>query len=298
MPADLYMIDLQRRTHDCETLGAKELQTMDLGLTSKTVVVTGATSNIGRAIALGMAAERVKLVAVGRDKEAGARVVAAAKAAGAADAYFLAVDLLEPSAADRIAAATLDRFGAIDVLVNNVGGNYAMGPFAESDPGSWQKDLDITLMTVLRVTRAVLPQMISRQDGRIINIGSTAGTVGDYMLAVYSAAKGAVHAFTRVLAKEVGQHNVTVNCVAPYATFPEDPAAMSTGSRFHPQNGFFTQVLKGLDPSEVDKLRRTGPLPRTVAKADEVAAAVLYLASQQAAFVTGQILHVDGGTLL
>ncbi len=271
---------------------------MDLGLAGKVAIVTGATSNIGRAIALGLADEGVRLVAVGRDVEAGARVVSDARERGALDAIFLAIDLLDKDAGDRIAAASRERFGTIDILVNNVGGNVAMGPFAESDPESWSRDIDITLMTTLRVTRAVLPEMIARKSGRIINIGSTAGLVGDYMLAVYSAAKGAVHAFTKVLAKEVGQHEITVNCVAPYATFPEGAAAMSSGSRFHPDSGFFTKALQGIDEAEIEKLKRTGPLPRTVARASEVAAAVLYLASGQAAFVTGQIMQVEGGTLL
>ena len=271
---------------------------MDLGLAGKTVVVTGATANIGRAIALDMAQEGVKLVAVGRDIEAGQRVVAAALERGAADACFLAVDLLERDAGERIRQGAADAFGPVEVLVNNVGGNANFGVFAESDPDGWQQDIDITLTTVLRVTRAILPDMIARKSGNIVNIGSTAGTVGDYMLAVYSAAKSAVHGFTRVLAKEVGQHGIRVNCVAPYATIASDPAVFSQGSRFHPDTGFFTQAFAGVDPSDIARLQRTGPLDRTIAQPEEVAAAVLYFASSRASFITGQVFHVEGGTLL
>jgi NAD(P)-dependent dehydrogenase (short-subunit alcohol dehydrogenase family) len=151
-------------------------------------------------------------------------------------------------------------------------------------------------MTVLRVVRAILPGMIARKTGSIVNLGSTAGTVGDYMLPIYSAAKGAVHSFTKALAKEVRQHNVRVNCVAPYATLADDPAAFSQGSRFHPETGFFTKSFAGVDPAEMAKLQRNGPLGRTIAKPEEVA--VLYLASERAGFTTGQVFHVDGGTLL
>jgi 2-hydroxycyclohexanecarboxyl-CoA dehydrogenase len=271
---------------------------MDLGLAGKTVVVTGATANIGRAIALEMAGEGVNLVACGRDTEAGARVVAEAKARGATDARFIAADLLDKGAADRIVAEAVDAFGRVDVLVNNVGGNVVMDEFAETDPDSWDKDIDITFGTVLRMTRAALPGMIARKSGRIVNIGSTAGDVGDTFLAVYSAAKGAVHAFTRVLAKEIGPHGLTVNCVAPYFTLSDDPAALSSGSRFKPETGFFPTAMGNLTPEQMSKMGRSGPLDRTIAKPEEIAAAVLYLASDRAAFTTGQIVYIDGGTRL
>ena len=184
------------------------------------------------------------------------------------------------------------------MLVNNVGGNVGSGLFVDCDPDTWQGDLDITLMTTLRMTHAVLPGMIARGGGRIVNIGSTAGIVGDYSLALYSTAKAAVHGFTKVLAKEVGQHGITVNCVAPYGTIAEDPAAFSKGSRFHPETGLFATSFQNVSPEEAAKRARTGPLKRMLAKPEEVAAAAVYLASERAAFLTGEILTVDGGTLL
>jgi 2-hydroxycyclohexanecarboxyl-CoA dehydrogenase len=269
---------------------------VDLGLANKVVIVTGATANIGRAITLDFAAEGARVVVVGRDEEAGARVLAQARARGAHDAIFVSADLLDASTPVRIREAA-EQLGPIDILVNNVGGNVGAGFFVDSDPASWQADLDITLMTTLRMTHAVLPGMVARRTGRIINIGSTAGLVGDYMLPVYSAAKSAVHGFTRVLAKEVGQHGITVNCVAPYGTISEDPEAFSSGSRFK-SDGFMRKAFVNTSPADLAKRRRTGPLARTIARPEEVAGAVLYLASDRAEFVTGQIMPVDGGTLL
>lgn len=270
---------------------------MDLQLQGKVVIVTGATANIGRAIALDFASEGARVVAVGRDEEAGARLIDECQARGADAALFVRADLLDPASPARVLAAA-ETLGAPYVLVNNVGGNVGAGFFVDSTPESWQGDLDISLMTTLRMTHAVLPGMIERHGGRIINLGSTAGIVGDYMHAIYSAAKSAVHGFTRVLAKEVGQHGITVNCVAPWGTFSTDPAAYSRGSRFHPDNDFFRKALG--DISDADRARRQRPsaLERPYANPEDISAAVLYLASARAGFQTGQVLTVDGGTLL
>lgn len=269
---------------------------MDLGYSGKVVIVTGATANIGRGIALDFAAEGAKLIVVGRDEEAGGRVVGDALGRGAQDVLFVRADMLDPQSPARIVAAA-ETLGPVEVLVNNVGGNVASGLFVDSDPESWAGDIEITLMTTLRMTHAVLPGMIARRSGSIVNIGSTAGLVGDYMLPVYSAAKSAVHGFTRVLAKEVGEHDIRVNCVAPYGTLSDDPAAFSAGSRFRP-GGFFSEAFAGAGAEQAKKRQRSGVLPRALARPEDISAAVLYLASSRAGFVTGQIFSVDGGTLL
>jgi NAD(P)-dependent dehydrogenase (short-subunit alcohol dehydrogenase family) len=270
---------------------------LDLGFKGKVAIVTAATANIGRGIALELAAEGAKVVIVGRDAKAGARVVALALEKGAQAAVFVGADLLDVASPERILQEAA-KLGPLHVLVNNVGGNAGLGLFAESDPASWQAHIDLSLMTMLRMTRAVLPGMIERKAGRIINIGSTAGIVGDYIMAIYSAAKAAVHGFTRVLAKEVGEHNITVNCVAPYGTMSDDPAAFSTGSRFHPEHGPMLKAARQFSPEVNAKRRRTGPLPRQIAKPEEISATVLWLASSRADFVTGQVVAIDGGTLL
>lgn len=270
---------------------------MDLAIRGKVVLVTGATANIGRAIALGFAAEGARLVAVGRDQEAGERLIRDAIARGAEQAVFVQADLLDPRSPSLVLAAARE-LGPVSVLVNNLGGNVGVGLFVDSDPASWQDDLDLNLLSLFRMTHAVLPDMIEHQGGRIVNIGSTAGLVGDYMLSVYSAAKAAVHGFTRVLAKEVGQHEITVNCVAPYGTIAGDPACFSSGSRFRPDSEFFRKLGRAKAEDREKMQRKGGALPRSIATPEEIVGAVLYLASDSASFVTGQVIQVDGGTLL
>ncbi|GGC00100.1 2-hydroxycyclohexanecarboxyl-CoA dehydrogenase [Novosphingobium endophyticum] len=270
---------------------------MELDLRDKVAVVTGATANIGRAVSLDFAREGAKVVLVGRDEEAGARLVADCTDAGACGAVFVAADVLDPASPTRVLEAA-DTLGSIDILVNNIGGNVDQGFFVDSDPDKWMADIDINFGTVLRMTHAVLPGMIERKSGAIVNVGSTAAIVGDYMLPVYSAAKGAVHSFTVVLAKEVGQHGVRVNAIAPYATISTDPAAFSKGSRFHPDSGLFSKGAASVREEDRAIRQRRTFVGKPFASPEEMSGMVLFLASTRASFITGQVYPIDGGALL
>jgi len=271
---------------------------VELGLEGKVAIVTGATANIGRGIALELASEGAAVVGVGRDGEAGERLVAEAKARGAANAVFVAADMLDHASPARILAEA-EKLGPTGILVNCLGGNVDQALFVDSDPDKWFADIDLNFGTVLRMTHAVLPGMVERKCGAIVNVGSTAGLVGDYMLPVYSAMKGAVHSFTVVLAKEVARHAIRVNAIAPYATFATDPSQYSSGSRFHPETGFFRPENQP-DISEDEqaiRARRTF-VGRPFATPEELSGMVAFLASERASFITGQVYPIDGGSLL
>jgi len=270
---------------------------MDTGLEGRTVIVTGGNANIGRGISLAFAAEGVNLVIVARDEAQGRRVLQEALERGAKDTLWCFADITERAEVDAMLAAVHERFGPVDVLVNNVGGNVDFAYFVDSDPKTWDQDIALNMKSTLHCTHAVLPGMIDRSNGRIINIGSTAGLIGDPMIAVYSAMKGAVHAFTRVLAKEVGASGITVNAIAPYGTYPDDfERDVSSGSRWHP-DGVIARAA-ATRGEELAGIGRRTVLPRQSAFPSEIGAAAVYLASDAAAFVTGQVLTVDGGVLL
>jgi 2-hydroxycyclohexanecarboxyl-CoA dehydrogenase len=276
---------------------------MDTGLAGKSVVVTGGNANIGRGIVLAFAREGARIAIAARDEEAGRRVEAAALELGAEAVLWVETDVLDRSQIERLVRRTTEEFGAVDVLVNNVGGHVDVRPFWETTPEQCAREIELTLGTTMDCTRAVLPGMIERSSGRIVNIGSTSGLIGDTWLAPYSAAKGGVHSFTKVLAKEVGRHGITVNAVAPRGTRPEDPEEeLSSGSRWQPGTGLnekreaaFNAVGESM---RRDKTVVGAHLGRQYLRPAEVGAAAVFLAAESSCFITGQILVLDGGMLL
>jgi 2-hydroxycyclohexanecarboxyl-CoA dehydrogenase len=212
-------------------------------------------------------------VALGDVAEPAARETAAALGGRA---LGLRMDVSDPGSVREAVGEAEARLGPIDVLVNNAGIDV-IRPFIETDEVTWRRLIAVNLEGTLRTTRAVLDGMIARERGRIVNLGSDAGRVGSSAEAVYSATKGGVIAFSKALAREVARHGITVNCVCPG---PTDTA-------------LFEQV-RAYDEKLHASLARAIPL-RRLGRPEDVAAAVVFLASDAAAYITGQTLSVSGG---
>ncbi len=245
-------------------------------LAGRVAAVTGAASGIGRAIAQALAREGAR-VAVLDLNEAGARetVAAIAAAGGAASAHRL--DVTDVAAVDATIDAVAAREGGLHVLVNCAGWDAPM-PFVETTPEFWDKILAINLKGPLACTRAALRHMIRQEAGRIVMIASDAGRVGSTGEAVYSAAKGGLIAFTKTIARETARHRINVNCVCPG---PSDTP-------------LFQREFAATSPKLAESLKRVIPWGR-LGVPEDVAPAVVFLASDDAAFITGQTLSVSGG---
>jgi 2-hydroxycyclohexanecarboxyl-CoA dehydrogenase len=244
---------------------------------TRVAFVSGAARGIGRAIAEKLAADgRAVAIADLLDEQARETALTIEKNGGTAIAVTLDV-----TSADSVAAAVAEateRLGAIEVLVNNAGWDE-LHPFLETDEPFWDRIIDVNFKGVLRLTKAVLPGMVERRWGRIVSISSDAGRVGSSGESVYAGAKGAIIAFTKTIAREVARNGVTANAVCPG---PTDTAMLQ-------------QVMSGEGGDKVkDAMTRAVPMKR-LGTPEDIAAAVAFLASEDAGYITGQALSVSGG---
>jgi 3-oxoacyl-[acyl-carrier protein] reductase len=242
-------------------------------LAGKVALVTGASRGIGRACALALG-EAGAAVAVGYSaSRQAADEVAALLRDGGVRAVTLGADLADPASAAGLVDRTVAELGSVDIVVNNAGiarDNLAVR-ISDAD---WDAVLAIDLSAAFRICRAALRPMLRRRDGRIINVSSIAGVIGNPGQANYSAAKAGLIGLTKSLCREVGTRGITVNAVAP---------------------GFIaTDMTAGLAGDLLEAATAAVPL-RRLGTADEVAAAVRFLALPEAAYITGHVLHVDGG---
>ncbi|MBS3916499.1 MAG: 3-oxoacyl-ACP reductase FabG [Sulfuritalea sp.] len=241
-------------------------------LKGQIVLVTGASRGIGRTIAMDFGREGATVVGTATTVEGAAGIQKALDAAHI-NGWGAVLNVTDVSACDALIGEIERRFGAVSILVNNAGitrDNLAM----RMKDDEWDAVIDTNLKAVFRLSKAVMRGMMKARYGRIVNITSVVGSSGNPGQANYAAAKAGVAGMSRALARELGSRNITVNCVAP---------------------GFIdTDMTKALPDAQRDALLGQIPLGR-FGHAEEVAAAVVFLASQRAGYITGTTLHVNGG---
>jgi 3-oxoacyl-[acyl-carrier protein] reductase len=242
-------------------------------LAGRTAIVTGAAQGIGAAIARAFVREGAKVCLADLDVERASRVVAKI-GAGRADAFAQRCDVARRDDVDVLVAAARERFGALDVLVNNAG-IIRPAMLHAMTPAAWEEVLAVHLTGSFHCLQAVAPGMIEQRRGRIINVTSAAGVLGTIGQINYSAAKAGIVGLTMSAAKELGKHGITVNAVAPGAA-----TAM-------------TQKIRTDERFRETYLARI-PLGRW-AEPEEIAPVFVFLASDAASYVTGQVLAADGG---
>ena len=255
---------------------------MDLGLKGKVAIVTGSGVGIGRVIVLTLAREGADVVVMDVFED---RVRAVAEEARALGVRSLAVqaDVTDMGQVEEMVKKVIDTFGKIDILVNNAGraGNweagYKPGPFYRSRKEDWDYTIQLCLYGMMNCTKAVLPHMISQKYGKIVNMVSDAGRVGDPLFAVYGAAKAGVVNLIKTLAKENGRYNININGVSAATTRTERISG---------------QLAE--DPEREKKILPLYPLGR-LGEPQDLANAVVFFASDRASWITGQTLSVDGG---
>ncbi|MBE9060692.1 3-oxoacyl-[acyl-carrier-protein] reductase [cf. Phormidesmis sp. LEGE 11477] len=248
---------------------------MARALDGKVAIITGSSRGIGKAAALALAEQGGKIVVnYARSSEAADAVVAQIAESGG-EAIALQADVSKSDEVDALIQSTMDKFGRIDVLVNNAGITRDT-LLLRMKPADWQAVIDLNLTGVFLCTRAVSKIMLKQRSGRIINISSVAGLMGNPGQANYSAAKAGVIGFTKTIAKELAPRGVTANAVAP---------------------GFIATDMTG-DLKNTEEILKYIPLGR-YGQPEEVAGLIRFLASDPAAaYITGQVMNVDGGMVM
>jgi NAD(P)-dependent dehydrogenase (short-subunit alcohol dehydrogenase family) len=247
------------------------------------VIVTGGASNIGRAIARSFASESAHVAIFDRDEAMARRTVADIEADGG-DAVPYTVDLTDVDATATATASVEADLGPVAVLVNNVGWNGPAGFFLDLSPERWEQAFRLNMFPTLNATRAALPAMVERREGAIVSISSDAG-FGEFRMADYGAMKAGVMSFTRTIAKEYGRYGIRANSVCPGLVIPE-PDDIGEQSLW--------QQDIGMGEREVANIESGTPLRRRSTAVD-IANTVVYLASEPARQLTGQVLSVSGG---
>lgn len=245
---------------------------------NQTVIVTGGGGGIGGATCRRFGREGGRVAVFDLNPEAAEKVAAAVRAEGGSAQAFRC-DITDRASVDAAVAATEAALGPIDVLVNNAGWDV-FKPFTKTEPAQWDKLIAINLTGALHMHHAVLPGMVARRSGRIVNIASDAARVGSSGEAVYAACKGGLVAFSKTIAREHARHGITVNVVCPG---PTDTA-------------LFADYKEGAGNPEklMEAFTRSIPLGR-IGQPDDLPGAVLFFASSDAAYVTGQVLSISGG---
>jgi len=238
----------------------------------KIAVVTGAASGIGQATAEALAQEGASVVVADINHEKGEAAAGAIRNKGG-KAEFLAVDMTDAASIAAFADAVQAQFGAVDIVVNGAGWGQTK-PFWESTDDFSEKVIALNFVGPMKLVKALLPKMMERGSGKIVNIASDAGRVGSLGETIYSGAKGGLIAFTKSLARETARYNINVNCICPGPTE--------------------TPLLFAVPEKHLEAFKKVIPF-RRFGKPSEVAAAVVFFASEGASYITGQVLSVSGG---
>ena len=259
---------------------------MDLQLTDKVVVITGPAKGMGAAVTLAFAREGARLVLAGRDLAAIEPVAEQARALGV-PAIVVGCDLTAAAQTEALAAAALQAFGRIDVLVNVAGGSGPIGKTGwETTPEEFDDIVQLNMKGCFNTMRAVLPTMIAQRAGKVVNVGGTFGMRGRAGRMAYSASKWGLRGITKSFALEAGPHNININCVAP---------GMVDGPRFREKVCANMARTLGISLEEAMTRHAADYALRRVSTDTDVANACLFLASDVSRQITGTDLPVDGG---